>query len=161
MKVKTYILLLLFFAFFSCQFFDKKVPNKEELLQEELKKINWEEVDEFPTVNNCDSLLDKEAQKHCFFDYLIQNIQERIGLDTLQILYPEVDTINLMVTINPDASIVFTTEKPTDTITYDIKVIDSILQSKLVNFPQVEPAVKRGVKVKSQFVLPVILKVEE
>lgn len=153
--------MLLFFIFSSCQFFEKKVPDKEELLKEELGKINWEEVDEFPTVNSCDSIVDKELQKQCFFEFLIRNIQERIGVDTLQIMYPEVDTIAVKVTINPDATLEFHTEIPNDSITYDIKVIDSILQNKLSNFPHVEPAIKRGIKVKSQFILPVIIKVEE
>ena len=65
MRRTNAILVALFFTFFSCQFFDKKAPDKEQLLKEELGKINWEEVDEFPTVTNCDSLLDKEAQKQC------------------------------------------------------------------------------------------------
>ena len=161
MRRTNAILVALFFTFFSCQFFDKKAPDKEQLLKEELGKINWEEVDEFPTVTNCDSLLDKEAQKQCFFDYLIQNIQDRIGVDTLQIMYPEMDTISVKVTINPDATLEIHTEKPKEAITYDIKVIDSILQNKLVDFPAIEPAIKRGIKVKSQFILPVIIKVEE
>ncbi|NHN26591.1 hypothetical protein FIA58_012975 [Flavobacterium jejuense] len=161
MRRNTYILLLLLFTLFSCQLFDKKVPDKEKLLKEELEKINWEEVDEFPTVNNCDSILDKELQKKCFFDYLIQNIQQRIGVDTLQIMYPEVDTIAVKVTINPDATLEFHTEVPKEAVTYDIKVIDSILQNRLSDFPHVEPAIKRGIKVKSQFILPVIIKVEE
>ena len=67
----------------------------------------------------------------------------------------------MKVTINPDATLEFHTEKPKEAITYDIKVIDSILQNKLVDFPAIEPAIKRGIKVKSQFILPVIIKVEE
>jgi hypothetical protein len=145
---------------FSCQLFDKKVPDEEQLLQEELKKIDWTQVDQFPTVTDCESLSDKEAQKQCFFDYLIQVIQERLGIDTIQIMYPEVDTISVKVTVNPDASLLFETQIPTDSITYDIKVIDSILQNRLADFPRVEPAIKRGIKVKSQFVLPVIIKVD-
>ena len=39
--------------------------------------------------------------------------------------------------------------------------IDSILTSRLSDFPKVEPAIKRGVKVKTQFVLPVIIKMEK
>lgn len=161
MRGTTYIFILFFFTFYSCQLFDKKTPNKQELLKEELSKINWKEVDEFPTVNNCDSIQDKELQKQCFFDYLIQNIQQRIGVDTLQIMYPEVDTISVKVTINPDATLHFQTEIPKEPITYDIKVIDSILKNKLADFPPIEPAIKRGIKVKSQFILPVIIKIEE
>ena len=39
--------------------------------------------------------------------------------------------------------------------------IDSILTARLSDFPKVEPAIKRGIKVKTQFVLPVIIKVEK
>lgn len=136
------------------------MPDENQLLQEELKKIDWTQVDQYPTVSDCESLSDKEAQKQCFFDYVIQTIQERIGVDTIQIMYPEVDTISVKVTVNPDASLQFETQIPSDSITYDIKVIDSILQNRLADFPQVEPAIKRGIKVKSQFVLPVIIKVD-
>lgn len=136
------------------------MPDENQLLQEELKKIDWTQVDQYPTVSDCESLSDKEAQKQCFFDYVIQTIQERIGVDTIQIMYPEVDTISVKVTVNPDASLQFETQIPTDSITYDIKVIDSILQNRLADFPQVEPAIKRGIKVKSQFVLPVVIKVD-
>lgn len=136
------------------------MPDENQLLQEELKKIDWTQVDQYPTVSDCESLSDKEAQKQCFFDYVIQTIQERIGVDTIQIMYPEVDTISVKVTVNPDASLQFETQIPTDSITYDIKIIDSILQNRLADFPQVEPAIKRGIKVKSQFVLPVVIKVD-
>ncbi len=145
----------------SCQLFDKKVPDEKELLQQELQKINWNQVDNYPSVASCDTILDKEAQKQCLFDFLIETIQSRIGIDTIHILYPELDTISVKVTINPDATLQFQTEIPQDSVSYDIKVIDSILQNRLSDFPSVEPAIKQGIKVKSQFVLPVILNVTE
>lgn len=156
-----FILFAIVLSANSCQFFDKKAPDEDALLQEELNKINWKQVDQFPSVSSCDSILDKEAQKQCLFQFLTETIQARIGVDTIHILYPELDTIAIKVTINPDATLQFETEKPTDTINYDINVIDSILKNRLADFPLVEPAIKQGVKVKSQFVLPVILKVTE
>lgn len=162
MKIFKFFIITSGLIFFhSCQFFNKKAPDKEVLLEQELKKINWEEVDEFPSVLLCDTILDKEQQKQCFFDNIVQNIQERIGIDTLQLLYPEIDTLAIKVTINPDATLKFETQKPKHQVSYDIKVIDSILQNRLLDFPPVEPAIKRGIKVKSQFILPVIIKVEK
>ena len=145
----------------SCQYFDKQVPNEKELLEQELKKINWDEVDEFPSVLQCDTIKDAEIKRQCFFDYLAQTIQERIGIDTLQMLYPEMDTIEVKVTINPDASLQFEPQFSKDNVTYDKVKIDSILTARLSDFPKVEPAIKRGIKVKTQFVLPVIIKVEK
>ena len=160
--IKKVAIFILFVSLVSCQYFEKEVPNEKELLEQELKKINWDEVDEFPSVLQCDTIKDAEIKRQCFFDYLAQTIQERIGIDTLRIEYPEIDTINVKITVNPDSSLQFETQYPNDSITLvDKTKIDSILTSRLSDFPKVEPAIKRDVKVKTQFVLPVINKMEK
>lgn len=156
----TIALLFLVFTFHSCQYFEKNVPAKEDLLNKELKKIDWSEVDEFPSTNSCDSLVDKEARKQCFFDYLTQTIQEKLATDTIRILYPDLDTIQVKITVFPDSRLKFEPYFPKNNMQYDTVKIDSIIQAKLADFPIVEPAIKRGIKVKSQFILPVILKSE-
>ncbi|WP_264560246.1 hypothetical protein [Flavobacterium sp. N2270] len=155
--------LSLFFVFLvvSCQYFDAKAPDENVLLQEELKKINWSEVDQYPSIFQCDTIQDVVIQKQCFFDNLIKIIQERIGIDTIQMMYPKVDTIDVKVTINADSTLKFEAQQPKDSITYDFVKIDSILKNRLSDFPKVEPAIKRGIKVKTQFVVPVIIKVTE
>ncbi|UGS23389.1 hypothetical protein [Flavobacterium channae] len=159
-KIIQVFLLLLVIQ--SCQYFDKQVPDEKQLLEQELKKINWEEVDEFPSVLQCDTIKDEVVKKQCFFDYLSQTIQERIGIDTFRVEYPEIDTINVKITVNPDSSLQFETQYPNDSIPLADKTkIDSILSSRLSDLPKVEPAIKRGVKVKTQFVLPVIIKMEK
>jgi hypothetical protein len=159
---KTIQLLFLLLAIQSCQYFEKQVPDEKELLEQELKKINWDEVDEFPSVLQCDTIKDAEIKKQCFFDYMTQTIQERIGVDTLRIEYSKIDTINVKITINTDSSLQFETQYTNDSIALADKTkIDSILMSRLSDFPKVEPAIKRGVKVKTQFVLPVIIKMEK
>ena len=159
---KTFQLLFLLLAIQSCQYFEKQVPDEKELLEQELKKINWDEVDEFPSVLQCDTIIDAAIKKQCFFDYMAQTIQERIGIDTLRIEYPKIDTINVKITINTDSSLQFETQYTNDSIALADKTkIDSILMSRLSDFPKVEPAIKRGVKVKTQFVLPVIIKMEK
>ena len=162
MKVIVRFIFCLF-IFNSCQFFNGKAPDEDELLKEELEKINWNEVDQYPTVPSCesDSVPDKETQKQCFFQFLTETIHSKIETDTIQILYPQLDTLSVKVTINTDASLLFETQQPTDSISYDFQKIDSILQTRLAQFPKVEPAIKQGVKVKSQFIVPIILKVAE
>lgn len=146
--------------FCSCQYFDKHVPSKEELLEKELKTINWNEVDEFPSVSECEKIKDEAIRNQCFFEFLTQTIQEKLSIDTLAILYPELDTIEVKVTIFPDATMRFEPQFPKDSVAYDTIKIDSILHARLVDFPKVNPALKRGIPVKTQFVLPVILKIE-
>lgn len=156
------IILILFLSplfFSSCQYLDKQVPSKEELLEEQLKSINWSKVDEYPSVADCDSLQDKTQKQQCFFEFLTRLIQEKLSADTLAVLYPQLDTINVKVTVLPDSTLQFEPQL-NDSLSYNTAKIDSILKNRLVDFPKVHPAIKRGIPVKTQFVLPVILKVE-
>ena len=157
---KTLQLIVAAVLLYSCQLFDKKVPDENQLLQQELQKINWEEVDELPSVLSCDTIKDPAVKKQCFFDYLTQLIQQKLSVDTLSVLYPQLDTIDVKVTISPDATMVFEPQI-TDTLSYNTTKIDSILKARLVDFPAVHPAIKRGIPVKTQFVLPVLLNITE
>lgn len=154
------IIVLSSLLFNSCQYFDKQVPSQEELLKKELKSINWNEVDEFPSVSECEKIKDEAMRKQCFFDFLTQTIQQKLSIDTLAVLYPQLDTIEVKVTVFPDATMRFEPQFPKDSVAYDTIKIDSILHARLVDFPKVNPAIKRGIPVKTQFVLPVILKIE-
>ncbi|MFV8336150.1 hypothetical protein ACNQF7_08700 [Flavobacterium sp. RSP29] len=158
--MKQYYLFLVFIFFNSCQYFDKQIPSEKELLQKELKSINWKEVDEYPSVVDCEKIEDEKQRQQCFFEVLTQLIQEKLSIDTLSILYPELDTIEVKVTVFPNATLQFEPQFPKDSVTYDKIKIDSILKARLVGFPKINPAIKRGIPVKTQFILPVILKVE-
>ncbi|MBF7092348.1 hypothetical protein IUY40_12450 [Flavobacterium sp. ALJ2] len=158
--MKQFSLLLVIFLFNSCQYFEKQVPSEKELLQKELKSINWKEVDEFPSVVECEKIENKKQRQLCFFEIMTQLIQQKLSSDTLAILYPELDTIEVKVTIFSNATMKFEPQFPKDSVAYDTVKIDSILRVRLVDFPKVNPAIKRGIPVKTQFILPVILKVE-
>lgn len=158
--LKHYYLFLVLILFTSCHYFEKQVPSEKELLEKELKAINWKEVDEYPSFKDCDKLGTKKERQQCFFEYLSQLIQEKLSLDTLSILYPELDTIEVKVTIFPNAKMKFEPQFPKDSVAYDTIKIDSILNARLVDFPKVNPAIKRGIPVKTQFILPVIIKME-
>lgn len=158
--LKQYYLFFVFLIFNSCQYVDKQIPSEKELLQKELKSINWKEVDEYPSVVDCEKIEDKKQRQQSFFEVLTQLIQEKLSIDTLSILYPELDTIEVKVTVFPNATMKFEPQFPKDSVAYDTIKIDSILKARLVDFPKINPAIKRGIPVKTQFILPVILKVE-
>ena len=130
------------------------------MLQKELKSINWKEVDEYPSVVDCEKIEDKKQRQQCFFEVLTQLIQEKLRVDTLSVLYPELDTIEVKVTVFPNATMQFEPQFPKDSVAYDKTKIDSILKVRLVDFPKINPDINRGIPVKTQFILPVILKVE-
>ncbi|MFY7756852.1 MAG: hypothetical protein ACOVP9_00515 [Flavobacterium stagni] len=148
------------FALTSCSYFEKQVPNEQELLQKELKAINWNQVDEYPSIAECEKLTDATQRKQCFFEFLSSTIQQKLDTDTLSVLYPELDTIEVKITVNPDATLVFEPQFPQDSTAYDKEKIDSILRVRLTDLPKINPAIKRGIPVKTQFILPVIIRGE-
>lgn len=158
--MKKAVALLLFSLCISCHYFEKEVPSEKELLDKQMKEINWKEVDEYPSVSECEKLSDKSEREQCFFEFLTQTIQQKLSIDTLSVLCPELDTIEVKVTVFPNATLKFEPQFPKDSVAYDTIKIDSILHARLIDFPKVNPAIKRGIPVKTQFVLPVILKME-
>ncbi|NRT13237.1 hypothetical protein [Flavobacterium sp. 14A] len=158
--MKYYQVLLIALLLNSCQYYDKQIPSEKELLQKELKSINWNEVDEYPSFVDCNKMDSKTERQQCFFQYMTTLIQEKIRVDTLSIMYPELDTIQVLVTVFPNSKLKFEPQFPKDSVAYDTIKIDSILHARLVDFPKVNPAIKRGIPVKTQFILPVIIKVE-
>jgi len=158
--MKKAIALFLVSLCFSCQYFEKKVPNEKELLEKQLKEINWNEVDEYPSVADCEKLTDVTQRKQCFFEFLTTTIQQKLAVDTLSTMFPKLDTIEVKVTVFPNSTMEFEPQFPKDSVAYDTIKIDSILHVRLVDFPKVNPATKRGIPVKTKFVLPVIIKSE-
>lgn len=159
--MKKFLALLCLLALSSCQYFEKKVPTEQELLNEKLKEINWKEVDEYPSIDDCEKLTDIALRKQCFFEFMASTIQQKLSVDTLKVLFPKLDTVEVKVTVNADATLQFEPQFPKDSVAYDKVKIDSILTEKLMDFPKVNPAIKRGIPVKTQFILPVIIKTEE
>ena len=150
--------LTLVFLCVSCQYFDKQVPSEEELLQKRLNEINWKEVTVYPSVAECDSILDKEQKKDCFFQFISQLIQAKIAPDSLTVPSKSIDTIDVKVTVFADSNITFEPLFTSDSTSYNKVKLDSVIKSRLVDFPKIEPAQKDGIPVKTQFILPVIIK---
>ena len=75
-------------------------------------------------------------------------------------MYPNLDTIEVKVTVFPNFTLKFEPQFEKDAKVYDTIKIDSILHARLIDLPKIHPAIKRGIPVKTQFILPVILKVE-
>ena len=158
---QIFFLILLFVSSTSCDYFNKPIPSKEALLEKELKAIDWNKVDQYPSIVECDSIENLTQKQQCFFEYLTSVIQQKLSQDEITFNGIDMDTIIVKVIVYPDAAIEFQPQFPQDSVAYDTIKIDSLLKERLKDFPRINPAIKRGIPVKTQFVLPVILKKEE
>lgn len=157
--MKYLFLGILLFLAQSCQFFEAKVPDEQQLLDARLEQINWNEVTVYPSLPNCDKYYDKELKKACFFSSMQNLLQEKIQPDTLSFLQSKTDTLWVKVTIKPDASLIF--EPQIDDFQEPEKsIVLELINTQLVNFPAIEPAQKEGIPVTTQFLLPIVIKSE-
>ena len=127
MQFKQFIaLFLILVCVTSCDYFRKPVPSKEVLLENELKSIDWNKVDQYPSIVECENIEDKTQRQQCFFEYLTSIIQQKLSQDTLPFPGIDIDTIIVKVTVFPDATIDFEPQFPKDSVVYDKIKIDSL-----------------------------------
>ena len=157
--MKHLAVILLSFCFFSCNYFDKKKVYSEDILKEDLQTFNWNEVDEYPTFAICDSVLTKELRKKCFETTLTKFIISNLPTQAIVVTKDINDTILITFQISEKGKLSVTNIKSSDLINQQIPKIDTFLLQSLKNIPKIFPAIKRSQQVKTEFKLPVVIKV--
>ena len=63
--MKFYINYILFLIFFSCDFTSNKELVVEDLVSNDLKTFNWNDVDTYPRFQNCDTINEQATKSIC------------------------------------------------------------------------------------------------
>ncbi len=155
MKYFGFTLLLLCLS--SCNYFEKKKVNAEDLLDEELKTFNWKEVDEYPSFTNCDSVSTKIERKQCFEVTLTNFITANLSKTPIIVTQSINDTVVMEFQISEKGDLIITNVQHNDLIKNQIPDIDSLLTQSIKGLPEIFPAIKRGQQVRSEFQLPIII----
>lgn len=142
----------------SCQFFETEKVSSEEIYKEEMGTIDWKDVDTYPSFSNCENALEKSEQKECFVNTISSQLYKSISQEGMVAVRDVYDTVKVK----------FEVGRKGDLSIREIK-IDTLLQKEFPNLQKwllqsidslqpVAPAYKRGIPVKTQFTLPVIIK---
>ncbi|MEM5539142.1 hypothetical protein [Olleya sp. AS48] len=157
MKQIAVFLLCLMLA--SCQYFDVEKTSSEAILKKELKTFNWKEVDSYPSFKTCDTLQSKLDAKQCFETTLANHISSKLQEQTIIVSQDINDTILLSLLISEKGELVINAIEIDSITTLEIPEIKTIITNSLDTLPTIYPAIKRGQQVKSQFKLPIVLRV--
>lgn len=160
LKTVYFILFSVFFFMNSCRFFDPKNSYEKNLIEKELNSLNWNKVDELPSIGSCEDIKDVQSHQECFFSGITKLVEDKITENGTTILFPNMDTLRLEVTVFPDSNVIFVPIFSNDFTIDDRNEIDSIIAIRLADFPKIHPALKRGIPVKAQFFLSIELKIE-
>ena len=155
-----YLAILLSLFLVSCQFFETEKISSETFYKEELKAINWEDVDQYPAFSVCEEFTEKQDQKHCFETTLSRYVYQTIGSKNIITGQDINSTVLLAFNISNTGEISNLNIKMDTVIGKEIPLLRQWLVQCIDSLPQVAPAYKRGIPVNTKFILPVVIKTE-
>ncbi|GAA4275528.1 hypothetical protein [Aquimarina mytili] len=150
---------LLVFTMFSCDSFVLKKENKEEIIREELKKLNRNEVEEPPLFEICKETPEEELEQ-CFQHTITRHIQDHLATQIIKIKQPVDDTIWVPLLITKDGQVILEDFELTSILKIEIPNLKEILQKGIETLPKVEPAHTRSTPVTTRYKLPIVIRIE-
>ena len=150
-------ILCLLFLCGACELFTSKEQTRQQLVQQEIQSINWNDVDQYPLFKNCDETSEKEAQKLCFQTTLTDYLYNALSQNQIVVSTNLQDTITVTLVVRNDGSVALEEIEQTQVVAKHIPNIDKLITKALQNLPQIYPALKRGVQVSTKVKLPIVL----
>ena len=158
--MKYFSVAILFYSFFSCQYYEKKKLDSNTILIEELKTFNWNEVDRYPSFENCVDAIDFQDSKQCFETTITTQISDYLSAQNLIVSQTVSDTIQINFLVLKSGQIKITQLQVQELTKQQIPGLDSLLNYSLKGLPKLYPAIKRSQQVQTAFQLPLVLKVK-
>lgn len=152
-----HLLLIFFILLVSCDYIQVKKVSAEQLLNEEIEAINWNDVDDYPTFTNCDGLSTATEKRACFENYLHNLLTLQLENQKIIVTDDVSDTIILKIHIDKTGQFSITDIIMDSTTKAQIPQLDGILRHSFDSLPKIHPAIKRSQEVATEFSLPVIV----
>lgn len=157
--MKRLIFYFIIINLLSCDYFDKKKVYTEDILEDQLQTFNWNDVDEYPSFDSCESTSGKENKKTCFENTLRSILNQNLAKHQILVSEDVNDTVRLKITIDNQGKFTIHDIISADITRTHIPELYSLLRQSLDSLPKIYPAIKRSQHVKTQFELPVIIKI--
>ena len=121
--------------------------------------VDFSTVDVYPVFENCESLDGEINHEKCFGDELLNQLKNQMQFERVNGPEATYDTIYVDLLVDQQNKIKVTNINSATILHERIPNIDSILISTFERLPLVsQSALKRGIPVKSQFTLPVLIR---
>lgn len=156
MKRFLFVLLIILT---SCDYFQAKKVSSEQLLEEEIQAINWNDVDDYPTFSDCENLSSASEKKACFENYLHDLLVSNLSQQTIVVTDDVSDTVTLKIHIDKTGQFSVLNIDMDSMTKAQIPELDSILRHSFDSLPKIYPALKRSQQVATEFSLPVIVNI--
>ena len=145
--------------FISCEYFGFKESNKEDIIEREMKSINWNDVDKYPLFDNCDETASKTVQKECFQITLTKYVLNSLSQNSIEVRENMNDTVYVHLLISNEGLVSILKIEKSDKVTEQIPQLNRYIATSIQSLPTIHPALKRNIPVSTKFKIPIVLKV--
>ena len=156
--MRYFVLILLIISIGSCDFLTPGTSSTNNDLQVLDTVIDYTKVDVYPIFTDCENYAENDDQKKCFEASLTQKLSALLNKNKLKVKERVNDTaqIDLLIDNTGRARVVEITSG--ESINTNLPQLDSLIRESIAQLPTIKPAVKRGIFVKSQYRVSVIVK---
>lgn len=144
----------------SCQFFETEKISSETFYEEEIKTIDWNDIDQYPTFINCKEFTEKADQRNCFVNTLSGTFYQSIQDQKWTIMRTIHDTIRIDISVSNSGEIHVNNIQMDSLLVRQFPNMKDVLSNSINSLSLVAPAYKRGIPVNTRFILPVALDTE-
>ncbi len=143
--------------FTSCDWFSSREEKVQKLVDEELKSIDWNDVDQYPLFADCDETASKLDQKTCFESNILLHFS--MTLQDFEFVLNEAvsDTIYVDFLTDHEGIITVLEVEKNEVLMAQVPEFEAIVTQSLKTLPKVAPALKRGIPVNAKFRIPIVL----
>ena len=154
---KRFFFIFLLALATSCQFFETEKISSEEIYKEEMGTIDWKDVDRYPSFSNCEGKLEKPEQKECFINTISSHLYQSISHENMVAVREVYDTVKVNFEVSSNGQLSILEIKMDTLLRREFPNLETWLLQSIDSLQPVAPAYKRGIPVKTQFTLPVII----
>lgn len=155
---KSFLLIFLLLLVTSCQFFETEKVSSENVYKKEMEAIDWKDVDSYPSFSNCENTLEKPEQKECFINTISSHLYKSISHEGMIATREVYDTVKVNFEVSSSGQLSILEIKMDTVLQKEFPDLEIWLLQSIDSLQPVAPAYKRGIPVKTQFTLPVVIK---
>ena len=123
-----------------------------------MEAIDWKDVDRYPSFSNCDNILEKPEQKDCFINTVSSQLYRSINHEGMVATREVYDTVKVNFEVSSSGQLSILEIKMDTVLQKEFPDLEIWLLQSIDSLEPVAPAYKRGIPVKTQFTLPVVIK---
>ena len=155
-RIVSYLFTFLLLA--SCEYFSPTTTTSNSNLQELDTIVDYTKIDVYPIFYDCEDFSEDNNQKGCFEASLSKRLSEILHKNNLKVKAVVNDTTHINLFIDTAGKAQVVDVRSPESISKYLPTLDSVIRQSVAKLPTMKPAVKRGILVKSQYSLSIIVR---